>query len=114
MPESISTATDLLTEPALIVSAHGALKFDHAGYRRLAEQGPRVLTGYELSDMQVVFPNETTAIATYHVLQKVAQRGAEEHADVQEMNDTSTWIKRDGAWKCAMRTETPANGERKN
>lgn len=108
------TATDLLTEPALIVSAHGALKFDHAGYRRLAEQGPRVLTGYELSDMQVVFPNETTAIATYHVRQKVAQRGAEEHADVQEMNDTSTWIKRDGAWKCAMHTETPANGERKN
>ena len=108
------TATELLTEPALMVSAHGAMKFDHAGYRRMAEKGPRVLTGYELSDMQVVFPNETTAIATYHVRQKVAQRGAEDRADVQEMNDTSTWIKLDGSWKCAMHTETPASAESKS
>lgn len=112
--EDAGTATELLTEPALIVSAHGAMKFDHAGYRRMAESGPRVLTDYALSDMQVVFPNETTAIATYHVRQKVAQRGAEEQADVQEMNDSSTWIKLDGAWKCAMHTESPANGEPKS
>jgi len=108
------TATELLTEPALMVSSHGAMKFDHAGYRKMAEKGPRVLTGFELSDMQVVFPSETTAIATYHVRQRVAPRGAEDRADVQEMNDTSTWIKEDGSWKCAMHTETPAEGERKS
>jgi len=28
------TAVSLLSEPALMVSAHGAMKFDHAGYRR--------------------------------------------------------------------------------
>ena len=27
------TATDLLCEPALMVSTHGAMKFDHDGYR---------------------------------------------------------------------------------
>jgi hypothetical protein len=107
------SATEMLTEPAMMVSAHGAMKFDHAGYRKMAEKGPMVLTGYELSDMQVVFPNETTAIATYRVRQTVAQRGAEGGAGVQEMNDTSTWIKEDGSWKCAMHTETPANGDRK-
>jgi ketosteroid isomerase-like protein len=108
------TATDLLMEPALMVSAHGAMKFDHAGYRHMAEKGPRVLTGFELSDMQVVFPSETTAIATYHVRQRVAQRGSEDRADVQEMNDTSTWVKEDGSWKCAMHTETPADGARQS
>ena len=108
------TATGLLTEPALMVSAHGAMKFDHAGYRKMAEKGPRVLTAFELSDMQVVFPNETTAIATYHVKQRVAQRDAEDGGDVQEMNDSSTWIKEDGSWKCAMHTETPASGDRKS
>ena len=107
------TATDLLTEPALMVSAHGAMQFDHAGYRKMAEKGSMVLERYELSDMQVVFPNETTAIATYRVKQTVAQRGKQSGSDVQEMNDTSTWIKEDGSWKCAMHTETPANGERK-
>jgi ketosteroid isomerase-like protein len=105
----VDAATDLLTEPALMVSAHGAMKFDHAGYRRMAEQGPMVVTGFELSDVQTIFPNETTAIATYRVKQKIARRGSQE-ADVQEMNDTSIWIKRDGSWKCAMHTETAASG----
>ena len=104
-------AVELLTEPALMVSAHGTMKFDHAGYREMAEKGPMVLTGFELSDVQVVFPNATTAIATYHVKQQVAQRG-KDSADVQEMNDTSTWIKEDGSWKCVMHTETPAGAKR--
>ena len=33
------TAVDLLTEPALMVSSHGAMKFDHDGYRQMAEKG---------------------------------------------------------------------------
>lgn len=106
------TATDLLTEPALMVSTHGAMKFDHAGYRKMAEKGPMVITDFELSDMQVVFPNESTAIATYHVKQTIEQRDQKSGPDVQEMNDTSTWIKADGSWKCAIHTETPANAGR--
>jgi hypothetical protein len=107
------TAIELLTEPALMVGSHGAMQFDHAAYRKMAEKGPMVVTGFEFSDMQVVFPNETTAIATYHVKQEVAQRDDKRSTDVQEMNDTSTWIKEDGSWKCAMHTETPANSKRK-
>ena len=106
-------ALGMLAEPSLMVSSHGAMSFDHQKYRQMAEQGKMVLRSYELSDMQVVFPNATTAIATYRVKQTVAQRGKETGRDVQEMNDTSTWIKADGAWKCAIHTETPAKGERK-
>jgi ketosteroid isomerase-like protein len=100
------TAVDMLTEPALMVSAHGAMQFDHAAYRQMAEKGPRVLTGFELSDVKVVFPTETTAIATYRVKQQVAGREGRKDS-VEEMNDSSTWVKLDGAWKCAMHTETP-------
>jgi hypothetical protein len=102
------TATELLTEPALMVSPHGAMKFDHAGYRQMAEKGSMVLTEYQLSDMEVVFPNETTAVLTYHVKQKLVPRGKTD-GELQEMNDTSTWIKLDGRWQCVMHTETPAN-----
>ena len=28
------------------------MKFDHAGYRRMAEQGPMVITSFELGDME--------------------------------------------------------------
>lgn len=100
------TATSMLNEPALMVSSHGAMKFDHAGYRKMAEQGSMVLTSFELSDVEVVFPNDTTAILTYGVKQGVADRGKSKSI-TQQMADTSTWILTDGGWRCVMHTETP-------
>jgi len=109
--QDTDTALELLSEPALMVSSHGAMKFDHDGYRKMAENGTSVLKSFKLSDVQVVFPNESTAILTYHVKQGVAQRGKEKDT-VQEMNDTSTWIKVGDDWRCVMHTETPAGAER--
>lgn len=103
------SALELLSEPALMVSEHGAMKFDHAGYRRMAEKGSMVLSSFEFSKMDVVFPNDSTAVLSYHVKQEVSQRGNSESA-VQEMNDTSTWVKAGNRWQCVMHTETPAGG----
>jgi len=103
------TAIQLLTEPALMVSEHGAMQFDHAGYRKMAEQGSMVLRSFELSNMQVMFPNDSTAVLTYHVKQEMAPRD-QDGGTTQEMNDSSTWIKEGKFWKCVMHTETPANG----
>jgi len=100
------TAVELLNEPSVMVSKHGAFKFDHDSYRKMAINGPRKLTGFELSDMEVVFPNDDTALLTYHVKQRVSEQGKK--AGVEEMNDSSTWIRSGGDWKCVMHTETPA------
>jgi len=107
------TALKLLCEPAVMVSSQGAMQFDHAGYRKMAEQGKQVLKSFELSDMKVVFPNESTAVLTYHATQTMGPRGKSDGATRQEVNDTSTWIKLGADWKCVMHTETPASGERK-
>jgi len=102
------TAIDMLCEPAVMVSSHGAMQFDHAGYRRMAEQGPQVLKSFELSDMKVVFPNDSTAVLTYHARQTMAPRGQSDGGTTQEVNDTSTWIREGGEWKCVMHTESVA------
>ena len=99
-------ALDLLCEPALMVSAHGAMKFDHAAYRKMADQGSMVVKSFEFSDMEVVFPNDATAILSYRVKQGVAARDKGATTE-QEMNDTSTWVRTDDGWRCAMHTETP-------
>jgi hypothetical protein len=105
--QDADTAISLLDEPALMVGAHGSMKFDHAGYRKMAEQGTMVVTSFELSDVEVVFPNDTTAILSYHVKQGVATRG-QAKSKTQDMSDTSTWVQsEDGGWKCVMHTETP-------
>jgi hypothetical protein len=108
--QDTDAALELLSEPALMVSEHGAMKFDHEGYRKMAEKGSMVLTSFEFSKMEVVFPNDATAVLTYHVKQGVATRDNAK-STTQEMNDTSTWIKDGDRWQCVIHTETPANGK---
>jgi hypothetical protein len=99
-------ALNLLYEPALMVSPQGVMKFDHAGYRQMADEGAMMVNSFELSDMEVVFPNDSMAILSYRVKQGVAPRG-QVGTTQQEMNDTSTWVKTGQGWRCAMHTETP-------
>ena len=99
-------ALNLLCEPALMVSAQGAMKFDHDAYRQMADQGSMEIKSFELNDMQVVFPNDSTAVLSYRVKQALAPRGKQATTE-QEMNDTSTWVQTDQGWRCAMHTETP-------
>jgi hypothetical protein len=108
--EDTDTAVALLTEPAVMVSQHGAMSFDHATYRRMAEQGPMVIRKYAFSDMQAVFPNDDTAILTYRVQQTLSPRG-ESRDIVQNMADSSVWTRQDGQWRCVMHTETPVDSQ---
>lgn len=103
-------ALALLNEPALMVSSHGAMKFDHAGYRKMADQGTMIVTGFKFSDVEVVFPNDSTAIVTYGVKQDVQTRGKAESV-TQDMVDSSTWIQTDAGWRCVMHTESPVEGK---
>ena len=107
--EDADAAIGLLTEPAFMVSPMGAMKFDHAGYRHMAEQGSMTVKSYELADMQAEFPSPDTAVLSYSVTQILVPRGKKEQAEtVQHMKDTSTWVREGGTWKCAMHTESPA------
>lgn len=100
------TAIGMLDEPALMVSSHGAMQFDREQYRKMAEDGPMVVKSFELSDMQVMYPNDDTAVLTYRVKQAIAGREDGAKAIEQEMADSSVWLRKDGEWRCVMHTET--------
>ncbi|SDO03723.1 protein of unknown function [Rhodoferax sp. OV413] len=110
--QDTDTALEMLSEPALMVSAQGAMQFDHASYRKMAEQGTMVITSFELSDMEVMFPNDATAILTYRVKQAMATKGKSKTTE-QVMHDTSTWVQKGKAWQCVMHTETPVEAGHK-
>jgi len=102
------TALAMLCEPSLMVSSKGAMKFGHDDYRRMAKRDDMKIQSYQLSDMQVVFPNDDTAVVTYHARHTLTERGGSA-PKTQEMNDSSTWIRDGKDWKCVMHTETPAS-----
>jgi hypothetical protein len=97
-------ALDMLAEPAGMVSSHGAMQFDHAGYRKMAENDDYKLVSYELSDFDVLRPTGDVAIVTYQVVQTTKIK---DHNESARMCDSSTWVRRDGKWICALHTETP-------
>lgn len=103
--EDTDTALGMLAEPSLMVSAHGAMQFDHAQYRDMAENGGMVIKSFKLSDMEVMHPSDDTAVLTYRVKQTMAKRGSSEEIE-QEMADSSVWMQKDGEWLCVMHTET--------
>jgi hypothetical protein len=113
--EDADTAIEMLDEPALMVSSHGALQFDRAQYRKMAEEGPMVVKSFEFSDMQVMYPNDDTAVLTYRVKQAIAGREDGAKTIEQEMADSSVWLRKGGEWLCVMHTETEveANGKKK-
>jgi hypothetical protein len=104
--EDTDTALSLLAEPALMVTAQGALQFDHVQYRTMAEQGSMVIKSFELSDMNVMFPREDIAVLTYRVRQAMAARGEPDDEAVEQlMADSSVWMRQGGEWRCFMHTE---------
>lgn len=106
--QDTDSALQLLHDPAMMATAHGAMKFDHAGYRKMAEQGSMVVTAFALSDMEVLFASETTALMTYRVKQTVAAREGDKSGKgtIQDMSDTSTWVYAGKRWQCVLHTES--------
>ena len=106
--QDADAALQLLHEPSLMASSHGAMEFDHADYRKMAEHGSMVVTAFTLSDFKVLFASETTGVMTYRVKQTVAARdsGKIGESTMQDMSDTSTWVYVGKRWQCILHTES--------
>ena len=98
-----TVATGMLAERALMVSGHGAMAFDHDGYTRMANDPSHKLLAFDLSHLEVLFPSDDVAIATYKVEQKVEYDGKPR---TMQAVDSSTWVRGTDGWKCAAHTES--------
>jgi hypothetical protein len=96
-------ASAMLTGTALMVGPHGAMSFDPPAYEKMAADPKSRVLDYRFSDFDVLFPREDVAIATYKAWQQFTRKGETIEQDVV---DSSTWVRLDGAWKCASHTES--------
>ena len=96
-------AATMIADDSLVVGPEGAMRIGPEEYKRMTEEGQWELDRFELSDVNVVFPNEDTGIIAYKVHQTGTMRGQE-----MDLNcaDSSTWVREGGDWKCALHTET--------
>ena len=81
------TGASMVGDPSLLAGSMGSVKLDPDKYRDMAKKGGWKLLEYDLSDFDVVFPNQETAVVTYTVQQK----GKHEGETLEQRNvDSST------------------------
>lgn len=100
----VDTAISLLDRDSVSVSGGGIHHFTPDGYKAMALAGDGRITAFAFSDARVIFPTPDVAVASYRADQSFTV-GGERHDMV--VYDTTTWVRKNGAWVASAHTETP-------
>ncbi len=96
-------ATAMMAEKSIVIGPQGVSQIARGDFGKMMEGSKWTLDSYKLSDIQVVFPDKTTAVIGYKVRQKGKMDGKPYD---MECADATTWNKTGDAWLCVLHTET--------
>ena len=102
------TASAMMAEKSIVIGPQGVSEIARGDFAKMMEGSKWTLDSYKLSDVQVLFPTEDTAVIGYKVRQKGKMDGKPYD---MECADASTWTKADGGWLCALHSETVLDGK---
>ena len=98
-------ATQLTHDPCIVTGAQGVSTLDRDSLARMMEQAPWTLDDFELEDFQVQLVRDDVAIVAYKVKESLIVDG---RPLTLEAADSSTWVRTNGRWLCALHTEAIA------
>lgn len=98
----VQAAMRLTDDPCIVTGAQGVARITHQAFAGMLQAGGWTLHEFTLSDMQVRLLSEDAAILAYRVKESLTVEGK---AITLDASDSSTWVKRDGQWMCALHTE---------
>ena len=102
-----ASAGRMTDDRCIVVGAQGVSAITPDVMSKLTSEGRWELQQYAFDEKnrQVHFVSDDVAIVAYTVRERVVVDG--ETVPV-EANDSSVWVRRDGAWRCALHTESLA------
>jgi uncharacterized protein (TIGR02246 family) len=100
-------AAELTDDGSIVVGAQGVSTIDRKSMAKMTEEGKWELKEFTFDDKtrQVRFLTDDIAIVAYSVSEKIVVEGKGLQLDA---HDSSVWVRRDGTWRCALHTESPA------
>jgi len=102
----VETATRLTDFPCIVAGPSGTMKVEEPAFRKMMEAPSyRILSAQVSDDAQVRLIRDDVAVVGYRVHEELIVEGKPVTLDA---NESSTWIRRDGAWKCAQHSESIA------
>lgn len=101
----LDAAVNLTYFPCIVSSEHGAQSVDRDQFEKMFASHEGSFSSWKIdeSKAQVRQIGPDTAVIAYPVHASVVKDGKTQEIDAI---DTSTWVKRNDKWVCAMHTET--------
>lgn len=99
------TVMRLSDESCIVAGAQGIARIDRKALGEMVKNAPYTLERFEVRDdgAEVRLIGEDVAVLAYKVSEELTVDG--QHVSL-EAADSSTWVKRDGEWRCVMHTES--------
>ena len=97
-----AAAMRLTDTPCIVTGAQGIRQIDKQALSQVMNAAPYTLDEFQVDDVQVRLLRDDVAIVAYKVQEKLTVDGKPVSL---EAADSSTWVRRDGRWVCALHTE---------
>jgi uncharacterized protein (TIGR02246 family) len=101
----VQAAMRLTDDPCIVTGAQGVARITREAFAGMLQAGGWTLHEVTLSDVQVRVLSEDVAIVAYKIKELLTVDGK---PLTLEAADSSTWVRREGQWMCALHTEALA------
>ncbi len=95
----------LSDEPCVVTGSQGVGRIDRATLEGMFASAAWKLTGFEITSPIVELLTDDVAVVAYRVHEDLLVDGQPLALDA---SDSSTWVRRNGEWVCAVHTEAVA------
>ena len=102
----VETALSLTDEQCIVTGAQGVGSIDEEKLTQMLKAPSYTMNDFEIDDdVQVRMLNDDVAIVAYKVHEELTVEGKPVSIDAA---DASTWVRRNGSWRCALHSESLA------
>ena len=98
----VTAAMRLTDDPCIITGAQGVARITRTAFAGMLQAGGWTLHEFTLTDVQVRLLGDDVAVLAYKVKELLTVDGK---SLTVEAADSSTWVRREGEWMCALHTE---------
>lgn len=100
--QDADAAARLTDEPCIITGAQGVARIDKKTMAGMMKNASWKLKRFEITDSKVERVSDDVAVIGYKVREDLIVDGK---PLTMEAADSSTWVRKNGGWVCAMHTE---------
>jgi uncharacterized protein (TIGR02246 family) len=103
--QDVEAALRLTDDQCIVTGAQGVASISREAFKGMMTDPSWTIEAYDISDVQARMLSDDVAIVAYKVKENLTVEGKPVSL---EAADSSTWVRRNGRWVCALHTEAIA------